>query len=552
MPAMPQHARPVLVCVCLSVCLAALVVSLPALAQEGSPQAPSPPPAETAGQSVPAELATPRATMTSFLEAFYLEDGIDQAVAALDLSQVPEDLRPVTGAELAVQLKEVLDRTRLIDVEEIPDRPDADPYVVLTHPEGDVVIDRGQGGAWRFTGETVAAIPDLFRALEGEAIVEGVERAAQAASPGLWLRSKVPETFRRTVFILEAWQWLGLLALILVGLLLDRLLVALAQVVVGRWLSRRIDEIAPDLLHRAVRPLGIVGMAIVWRLGLPFLWLPVNVLAALAVAVRFVLAAGAVWAAYRLVDIVAALLEARAARTLNRFDDLLAPLVRKSLKVFIAAFGVVFVADTLDVEISSLLAGLGLGGLAIALAAQDAVKNLFGSLMVLIDRPFSVGDWVVIGAHEGTVEEVGFRSVRIRTFYDSLITLPNSNLISSAVDNYGARKYRRWSTKLALAYDTPPDRIEAFCEGVRELVRKHPQMRQDAFHVYLNSFGDSALEVLLYVFFEVPDWASELAARHALALDLVRLADALGVEFAFPTRTVWVHQAREGVPAYSD
>ena len=494
---------------------------------------------------VPPGHRSPRATMMSFLEAFYEEDGIDRAVAALDLSEVPESLREVKGPELAVQLKEVLDRTRLIDPEEIPADPEAGRYVFLSHPAGEVAIDRAAGGEWLFTAETVAATPELYRALEDEEVVEGVRRASTVVSPGLWLRSKVPESLRRTAFILEAWQWLGLLALALLGIVLDRLVVLLAQALTGRWLRKRVERLEPADLHKALRPLGVVAMALVWKAGLPFLWLPVNVLAVLGVAVRFVLAAGAVWAAYRLVDIVSALLEARAARTQNKFDDLLVPLVRKSLKVFIAAFGLVFVADTLDVEISSLLAGLGLGGLAVALAAQDAVKNLFGSLMILVDRPFSVGDWVVIGDHEGTVEEVGFRSVRIRTFYNSLITLPNSNLISSAVDNYGARRFRRWSTRLGIAYDTAPERIEAFCEGIRELVRRHPATRKDSFHVHLNSFGESALEVLLYVFFETPDWGAELAARHRLALDVLRLGEAVGVELAFPTRTVWLHQAAE-------
>jgi MscS family membrane protein len=492
---------------------------------------------------VPAEHRSPRATMMSFLEAFYEEDGMDRAVAALDLSEVPESLRGVKGPELALQLKEVLDRTRLIDPEQIPGDPGAGRYVFLSHPAGKVAIDRTPGGEWLFTTETVAAVPDLYRALEGEEVVEGVRRASTAVSPGLWLRSKVPASLRGTAFILEAWQWLGLLALALVGIVLDRLVVLLAQALTGRWLRKRVERVEPALLHKTLRPLGIVAMALVWKAGLRFLWLPVNVLAVLEVAVRFVVAAGVVWAAYRLVDIVSALIEARSARTHNKFDDLLAPLVRKSLKVFIAAFGLVFVADTLDIEVSSLLAGLGLGGLAVALAAQDVVKNLFGSLMVLVDRPFSVGDWVVIGDHEGTVEEVGFRSVRIRTFYNSLITLPNSNLISSAVDNYGARRFRRWNTKLGIAYDTPPERVEAFCEGLRELVRCHPATRKDYFHVYLSAFGDSALEVLLYVFFETPDWGAELAARHRLALDVLRLADSLDVELAFPTRTVWLRQA---------
>lgn len=494
------------------------------------------------GQHVPREHRTPRATMMTFLGAFYEDDGMQQAVDTLDLSDVPEAVRSVKGPELAVQLKEVLDRTRRIEPDEIPDDPSAPPYVFLTHEAGRVVIDRQPDGEWLFSAETVADVPGLFRALEEQDVVEGVRPASHALSPGLWMRSKMPRSLLRTVFLLELWQWLGLLVLAVVGIVLDRLLVLAAQVVTRRWLKKRIEQVDDETLHKALRPLGLLAMALAWSGGLRFLWLPVGALSILEVAVRFVLAAGGVWAAYRLVDILAALLEDHARRTHNKFDDLLVPLVRKSLKVFIAAFGLVFIAETLEMDISSLLAGLGLGGLAVALAAQDAVKNLFGSLMVLIDRPFSVGDWVVVGDFEGVVEEVGFRSVRIRTFYNSLITLPNSNLISSAVDNYGARRYRRWSTKLGLTYDTPPATIEAFCEGIRELVRRHELTRKDYFEVHLNSFGDSGLEVLLYVFFEAGDWSKELAARHALALDILRLAEHLGVDFAFPTRTVWLHE----------
>jgi MscS family membrane protein len=141
---------------------------------------------------------------------------------------------------------------------------------------------------------------------------------------------------------------------------------------------------------------------------------------------------------------------------------------------------------------------------------------------------------------EGTVEEVGFRSTRIRTFYNSLITLPNSNLIKASVDNLGDRTYRRWSTRLGIAYSTPPERIDAFCEGIRELVRKHPYTRKDYYHVYLNDFGADSLEILLYVFFKTPDWATELRERHRLGVDILRLAAELGVEFAFPTQTVFL------------
>ena len=256
------------------------------------------------------------------------------------------------------------------------------------------------------------------------------------------------------------------------------------------------------------------------------------------------------WGAYRLVDVVAEGMGQRAARTETKFDDLLVPLVRKTAKVFIAAMGLIFVAETMEMSISSLLAGLGLGGLAFALAAQDTLKNLFGSLTVVVDRPFQVGDWVVIdGGVEGTVEEVGFRSTRIRTFYDSVVSLPNALLLTCKVDNLGVRRYRRWKTTVSIPYDTPPDTIEAFCEGIRELVRKHPFTRKDYFQVWLNTFSPSAVDVLLYIFHEVPDWSTELRERQRLMLDIMRLARAMGIEFAIPAQRVQLRQPEAQPPA---
>jgi MscS family membrane protein len=218
-------------------------------------------------------------------------------------------------------------------------------------------------------------------------------------------------------------------------------------------------------------------------------------------------------------------------------------------KVFIVAFSLVFVAQNMGLNITSLLAGLGLGGLAFALAAKDTVENLFGSLTVLLDRPFRVGDWVALpGTNiEGIVDNVGLRSTRIRTFYDSLITVPNATLIRSSVDNYGERRFRRWFTRLGVQYDTPPEKIDAFCEAIRELIRLHPLTRKEAYHVYANEFGDSSLNILLVVFFNVPDWGTELRERHRLFVDIVRIAKELGVQFAFPTRTLHLVQGQNPV-----
>ena len=484
---------------------------------------------------------SPRATMRTFLEAFPRRDW-DAAIACLDLSH--EGLSPAAlrlrGREAATTLKDVIDRLRYVDFGDIPAEPDGAAYVFHSGPAGGIVIERQPNGEWLFSAATIAAIPTLLRELGDTEIVEGVEEAPRTLA--LWIRSWVPESLAARAFILEGWQWAGLLLLTIVGVALDRIVVLLAAVAARRWISREQRNLTPGAVTSAVRPLGLLAMATFWWAGLGALGLPGAILESLLLASRFAAIVAVVWTTYRAADLAAEILAERAKATEGRTDDLLVPLVRKSLKVFVTAFGLVFIADNLDVNVSSLLAGLGLGGIAIALAAQDTIKNLFGSITVLFDRPFSVGDWVVIEDTEGTVEELGFRSTRIRTFYNSVITLPNATLIDAAVDNYGSRTYRRWKTVLSLTWDTPPDKIEAFCEGARELIRRHPYTRKDYYHVYLNDFGASDLQVLLYMFFNTPDWSTELRERHRLGVDILRLAQALGVSFAFPTRTVLLKQ----------
>ncbi|MES9850188.1 MAG: mechanosensitive ion channel family protein, partial [Candidatus Thiodiazotropha sp.] len=307
-------------------------------------------------------------------------------------------------------------------------------------------------------------------------------------------------------------------------------------------------EISEDIL----RPLGLMAMAIVWWGSINLMGLPESVMLVLLLAVKFLASISGVWAAYRLVDLVSAYLHKQAELSANKLDDALVPLIPRTLKVFITVIGFVFIADNLNIDISSLLAGLGLGGLAFALAAKDMVQNLFGSVTVLMDRTFSVGDWIVVDDVEGTVERIGFRSTRVRTFYNSVVTVPNSKFKTATVDNMGERRYRRLSCKLSLTYDTPPDRIEAFCEGVRELVRQHPYMRKDYYHAYLNEFAASSLDVLLYVFWETPEWNTELRERHRFMLDILRLAQRLGVEFAFPTQTLYMKKEDETADSISE
>ena len=267
-------------------------------------------------------------------------------------------------------------------------------------------------------------------------------------------------------------------------------------------------------------------------------------------ALRILAASAGVLLAYRAVDVFSAMLQKRAEKTESKLDDVLVPLVRKSLKVVVVVLGVIFVLQNLNVDVGSLLAGASLGGLAFTLAAKDTVANFFGAVNILTDQPFGVGDWVVIdGKHEGIVEEVGIRSTRIRTFYNSLLTIPNAAVANVAVDNYGARRYRRTYVKIGVRYDTTPEQMEAFCEGIRAILRANPHTRKDYYEVHFAGFGDFALEVMVYFFFEVPTWSDELRERHNIFLDIMRLAERLGVDFAFPTQTLHLEQVAQPTPS---
>ena len=221
-------------------------------------------------------------------------------------------------------------------------------------------------------------------------------------------------------------------------------------------------------------------------------------------------------------------------------NEQLLPLLKKVMKVLIVLLGGLVIMDSLDIPILPLLTGLSIGGLAFALAAQDTIKNFFGSVMIFIDKPFKIGDWITSGDIDGTVEEVGFRSTRVRTFRNSVIYVPNGKLADTVIDNNGLREFRRFRTILAIKYDTPPIRIEVFVEGLKRILHNHPKTNKEKYEIHLNDMGASSLDILFYIFFEAPTWSDELQFRQEIILDILRLGEKLSVHFAFPTQTVHV------------
>ena len=530
------------------------LLSLPAPAQEVPVPAAQPavPVALVALPPVSETLISPRATIETFLHAMNdikreKPERIEDAVTALDLSQVNPLVRKERGRDLAWMLLEIMDRTRIVNVQKVPSRTEGKPYVFKKYKAGTVRISRVADGRWLFDAGTIEKLPDILEELADKAKVKGKgKKEDEVYLPWhMRIRAALPDKLKEAPFLLETWHWVGLLLIIIVGVVLDKLISLFLRLIVRRCrtVTKRVEF--KDISDQMLRPLGLMVMAVLWWVGLNLLGLPEQAMLVLLVAVKFLAGISGVWAAYRLVDLLAAYLLARAHKTESKMDDALFPLIPRTLKIFVTVIGMVFIADTLNMNVAGLLAGLGLGGLAFALAAKDLVQNLFGSVTVLADRTFSVGDWIVVDDVEGTVERIGFRSTRVRTFFNSTVTVPNARFITAEVDNMGARRYRRLKCNLSLTYDTPPDKIEAFCEGVRELVRQHPYMRKDYYHVYLNQYAAASLDILVYVFWATPDWSTELRERHRFLLDVLRLAQRLKVEFAFPTQTLYMKQEGE-------
>ncbi|PCH85003.1 MAG: mechanosensitive ion channel protein MscS [Piscirickettsiaceae bacterium] len=491
-------------------------------------------------------LSTARDTFTTFLHSMNdfkrgKAERINDATRTLDLSAINPLIREEKGRNLAWLLLEAVDKTNIINLKKIPNHTTGKPYIFFHYNSGSISINQLDDGRWLFTQKTLSALPGIIEELASKKSLKVDDEKTQFIPWDIQLRQQLPEALRVRSFLLENWKWLGILLIIAIGIVADKISSFLLQLVVKRFRQTTKTPAFKDTPPDMLRPLAMLVMATIWWAGLNLLALPDQAMIILVVAVKMLAGIAGVWGAYRLVDLVTLYLGYQAAQTDNKVDDVLVPLIRKTLKVFVTVIGITFVASNLNLNVSSLLASLGLGGLAFALAAKDVVQNLFGSITVILDQTFHAGDWIIVNDIEGSVEEIGLRSTKIRTFYDSLITVPNSVFITANVDNMGQRKYRRFKCNVSLTYDTPPDKIDAFCEGIREIIRLHPYMRKDYFHVYLNNLAASSLDILVYVFWETPDWSTELRERQRFLLDILRLSNALNIELAFPTQTLHLH-----------
>jgi MscS family membrane protein len=509
------------------------------------------------GVAYPTEkLETPRSSMNYFLKtmkAYKLGDtnAINMAIKTIDLSAYPSDVKIPSAQNTAIQLINTLDRIQYINIKEIPNNNDQSIWVfkkesvIVDNKNYDVEISlsRNKDKKWRFTINTINTIPYYIKSLEQKSVVKGV---IEHTSIAYKIKKSMPVWTGKKTFIILNGQWIGILFIIFFSFVIERVLSLFIVRFIKNFLARNGVRPSKKLTQSFTIPVTLLTFSSLWIMGINLLEFQPSGLSLLLRIGKVLFTLGVIYLTYNITDFLCLYLEKKSLLSENKFDDILVPLIRKSAKTFIIAVGVIAIGDSLTLDMKGLLAGMGIVGLGVSLAAKDTISNLFGSLTVLLDRPFLIGDWVVIdGTVEGTVEEVGLRSCRIRTFYNSVITIPNGTLTNAHIDNYGMRSHRRFTTNLSVQYDTSPEKINEFCDGIKEIILKQPHTQKENYHVYFNNMQSSSLDILLYVFFTVPTWSDELNERHKLLNEILDFGNNIGVSFAFPTQTLHLQGIQE-------
>lgn len=350
------------------------------------------------------------------------------------------------------------------------------------------------------------------------------------------------------------WKWLALLTLAVLSFFLRFAFQYVLKKVKKLVFHEKPRTFLGYLLRLDIEiPLSWIVVAMLWLAAIDGLALSPGLDKYLSIFTRVILAINVIRLLYIAVDAMGSVFGDLARKTENTLDDQLVPFANKTLKVLVVVLGVLISLQNFGLNVMSLLAGLGLGGLALALAAQDTAANLFGSITILFDGPFKVGDWVKISDVEGNVEEIGFRSTRIRTFYNSLVTIPNATVAKEKIDNMGARPRRRVRQILGLLYETPPEKINVFCDTVRYMLTQEPKVDPSAIAVNFNNFNAASLDVqLVFHLVGIADALEEQQLTQKIFCEVLDIATKVGVEFAYPTQTLYLKNGvapAEGKPA---
>lgn len=340
----------------------------------------------------------------------------------------------------------------------------------------------------------------------------------------------------------ELWRLVVFAALILAGLVVGRL---------SRWLLERLSKRqteAGQLVLGAcsaafARSATLLGFAFSLAPAFASLYLPDEGVRGFTVTLADLLMTIAVgFTIYQLVDVPDRWLVALGQRNQSKMHDMIAPIVSKTLRAVVILLSLVQVATVLSNKpVTSIIAGLGIGGLAIGLAAQDSIKNFFGSLSLLADKPFEMGDRVKVGDIDGMIESVGLRSTRIRTLIGHLVTIPNGDLANRTIENIARRPFLFRKMNITVTYDTPPEKVQRAIVILQEILAGHPgQNAERPPRVYFNEFNDVSLNILVLFWYFPADWWAFNDLCQKVNFEILQRFNAEGIEFAFPTQTLYL------------
>jgi MscS family membrane protein len=488
-----------------------------------------------------------------------------KAIKVLDLSDIPPVLQQTVAAERAIQLKEILDRIELPAFDSIPDRnavaslpgkrwrlPETEIEIALTENgprSGEYLVSAGTVDRLPEFYERIKKLPykpgpaaelsDVYRQLSSGSTATiydaylsspvGLERIV----PIRWML-RLPAWTKSPIAGVALWQWLGLA----LGLAICLGFVYGIYRLNRHFAGRRVEESGTGW-RTLLTPLAII---LVTAFPVPLLCTIFRIGGNGRIVITY-MQTGALYLSAAWLSMIAAslLAETIVASEHLRQRSLDSQLIRLGMRfagMVVAAGFLIQGSYELGFPTYSVLAGLGVGGLAVALAARDSLANLLGSMLIMIEKPFRVGHYVKVSGGEGTVEDVGFRSTRIRTADNSLISIPNNSVVNANVENLSLRKMRRQRLLIQVTYDTPREKLEQLIAGIKQIIADHPLTNKTNFNVRFNDFGESSLNILLYFYIETTDYSAELEAREEILLQIMDLVKQLGIDFAFPTRTL--------------
>jgi MscS family membrane protein len=346
---------------------------------------------------------------------------------------------------------------------------------------------------------------------------------------------------QKIVFGIPLWKLLAAVIFLAIGVIAARVIDWLIQARLKKWAEKTTTRLDDILLQVIEGPIKVIVFVLFVQAGLEMFawpaWIELWVRRGLYIAVAFSLT----YMLLKSTDLIMVYWKHRAAlRDDKSFDDQLFPIISKTIKIFLVIVAVLLTSQNLGLNITSVIASLSIGGLALGLAAQDTVANLFGAVAVFVDKPFRIGDVVKLGDVEGTVESMGLRSTRVRSPDGHLITVPNKTMGNATITNVTRRPNIKTTMNIGITYDTPSEKVQEAIKILNEVYRQHPQTAD--LIVSFNKFLDSALNFVVIHWHKPAAYKEYLASMQELNLTLKKRFDSAKINFAFPSQTVYLKQ----------